>query len=283
MKRFLTMIFTLCALAFSLGAQSFVRLDIGEEALVRINPAAASAEAGGKAWAAGKYTVCSDELYAEDPLDISVGAVIPFKWGKIGVEAVHDAYSFFDRHDLSLTYSKGWKVGKSGILAVGGGVSLALDNVDYGRLVVPSREEGRVLYCLPDVNLGFEYTDRHIRTGIAVRNLFSSRSAQTASPRFFSAYFGYRFGLAAERLGLTPYVLAGYSEAIFASVGGRVDWDRKYEIGYSLDQQQARHVVNAACRVPLAADGLSLKVMGSWSCALFSDFQTFSVGFGVGF
>lgn len=251
-----------------LTAQNFTKFNFGESELIRINPASAI-EDGNQAYIAYKNTWSKSSGYGEKPYDFDIGATAAFDWGALSGEFDYDGYSFFDRHDIKLNYSYVWKINdrRHSRFSIGGGITFGIDNVNFDKLGYPGVLMGRKTYCSPDINIGFEYNNRHIRTGIGAMNLIACRlkfnvdkngqnppkrdskgAELIRNPRTIMAYFIYRFNL--HKVGLSPMVFTGYCERSELMIGFRADYDRWIAFSYNFRAMEMGHIFTLNFTIP---------------------------------
>jgi len=270
----------------SLGAQNFTKYNFGESEIIRFNPAAAI-EDGNQAYAAYKHNWCNSTGYKENPNDVDAGVTVVSPWGAISGEIDYDGYSFYYRHELKLNYSYVWKLkgNDNSRLSVGGGISFGIDRVNFDKLGYPTILAGQSTYCSPDFNLGIEYNNDHMRTGIGGINLVaaglkfdttkegqnppkttSSGAQLLRNPRVIMAYFLYRFDVAMT--GFTPIVEVGYSERTEVMLGLRFDYNKIVDFSYCFRAMEMAHLCNLNFTIPKSH--LSFNVSYS-KCAFYKD------------
>jgi len=244
--------FIIAALFVSLGvsAQNFTRFNLGEVELTHYNPAAAVLD-GSRAFAATRYCFIDNPTYYENPLDISAGFNIQGNWGGIVSELSSDSYSYFDRLSWSIHYNRGWRIGKR-LFSASAGINLCFDKVLWDQLQgFPGT--GTTSYCSPDLCLGFEYSDDHIRAGIGMMNLIETKvivddTRITRNPRCIVAYFSYRFDF--KGFGVTPDAMIGYCERSTVDLGVRLDWKKTVWASYYIRAIDISQIANVGVNIP---------------------------------
>lgn len=270
----------------TLNAQNFSKYNFGENELIRINPAS-GIEDGNQAYAAYRHVWSYSTGYGEKPDDVDVGATYSSWWGAVTAEVDYDGYSFFDRHEIKLNYSYVWKLDDKihSRFSVGGGITLGLDDINFDKLGYRDVLGGRSTYCSPDLNVGFEYNNDHIRTGLGAMNILATgikfdettagqnppkatkKGAQLVrNPRTILAYFIYRFDV--HNVGISPIIFAGYCERTEMMIGLKLDYSRWIGFTYSFRAMEMAHLCALNFTIPKTP--VTLDVSYS-KCAFYKD------------
>lgn len=280
MKRLALTIAAILICGILAKAQNFQIYSFGESELASFNPAAIMND-GTTIFFRGNYEWYNTDQYAEKPYNFQVGGDYVGKWGGVYFQKYYDEYSYFTRHGIQANYAYQWHVqGKTKMhhFSIGGGLSLAYDSIDMGYL---KYDTGQLNGWSPDMNIGFEYANDNIRTGIGGVNLFCNAvtvngAKVTRNPRVLLTYFMYRFDIK-DVVGITPMVYVGYCEKTLVEVSLRTDYKKIVFLSYGFRAMDLRHIVVLNVNIPKTPVSLDISYTG----AQFYYAQTLSGGIRV--
>lgn len=255
-----------CLVLFA-QAQNFIHYNFCENSLSDYN-AASIMEDGSLAYGRVRYNWYANamDLYQENPLDLTVGGNAVFDWGGITAKIGYDEYSYFKCHSLQINYAYQWKTGKNGHnhFSVGGGLSMGIYDIDMNKL---RYDEGKLMGCTPDFNLGFEYSNGKLRTGVGMVNLLATGvkvdgARITRNPRVILTYFLYRFDIK-DIVGITPMAYVGYSEKAHVEIDLRFDYRKIVSLSYGFRAMELVHIVNFSLNIPKTPITLDCCIAGA--------------------
>ena len=276
MKRFCVAVFLFSMVCLRAGGQNFQRYNLADKDWFRYNPARI-AEDSSAVYTMAKYSFVSNEFYAENPLDIAVGATYVSPYGAFFLDLSHDGYSYYGRHGMQLGYAYSFKLPR-GRLSIGAAASLWVNRAQTDKLPYPELNKGVRMYYAPDLSLGLEWTYMGLRVGLGAANVVGTKSREGAyvlmqNPRAIMACASYDFSLPYE-LHLKPMLQIGFCSSTSFDLGLGLGWRNVVDCSVTLRAMELIYMINAGVNVP----GTKLSFTATYTRAILHSQQFVSAG-----
>lgn len=260
----------LCVNSF---AQIFqLKTDFLQE-ITHYNPAVKTVSDGAYLKLYSQYALKMPALSGKNPLDIDVAFMLAKGNNAAFGSLVHDGYSYFNTHSVSLGYNHVWKGLGNGhhSVSLGGRFILGLNNIDFSKLAYG--DSGKKMLYTPDLDFGFEYTYKFFHLGASIKNLVSTSKKYDGIeyvrwPRAYFLHMVFDADIVKDKFTMVPYLLFGYYQGIYSVFGLDFRLFKNFRINYSFRVPDLHSNVNVGVNIASWVDihaGYSLSSQHKYS------------------
>lgn len=219
------------------------------------NPAVFTRPQGIYADLYGRYDINPVKNLYTNPLDLVAEIKAVRKDHIWQASLAHDYLSYMDVTQANFGYTHGWEFGNGNQHRInfGGRLMIGVGRLDYSKL--DYGENGYKIFCLPDIDVGFEYRYKFFHTGLSFRNVFSYPMKDTyekdeKGKPLGSVYMRYpRAGIwhmlfdidFCDNCSMYPFLALGMNQNAFVELGTGLKFFKNYRFNYSFHGPQLSH------------------------------------------